>query len=223
METGKFLCKYYESVGGQGVFHCGSPCNPQGTEWEFNSRYGSAGRELFINSCSRADENGCSQKCRYYGEALQIAAANNSTEKTTEKSAALAGQNQKVGDHYTFVEKEGMCKFWKRDEANKRGYHCFSPANPEGEQKVFLTVGSNDAVQRYRKQCRRANADGEPERCAYYPGMQNMCEEGESSESGAGVVSAVKAAVKVGAALTNPAGAVANVVEDTINQIVDEM
>lgn len=50
-----------------------------------------------------------------------------------------------------------------------------------------------------------------------------MCEEGESSESGAGVVSAVKAAVKVGAALTNPAGAVANVVEDTINQIVDEM
>lgn len=221
MEIRRFLCKYYEKAGEMGEFHCRSPYNHQGSKRTYHSNITHDGRELFVDSCSQADENGCQRQCCYFGESVQMTTESKNIEKSAEHSGGE--QNQKIGDNYSFVEKEGMCKFWKRDETNKRGYHCLSPANPEGEQKVFLTVGSSDAVQRYRKQCRRANANGEPQRCVCYPGMQNVDAESETTGKGEAVVSVVKTIAKAGAALTNPAGAIAGVVEDTVNQIIDEM
>ena len=89
----------------------------------------------------------------------------------------------------------------------------------DGESHVFCTTGGTPEVERFRNQCRRANEEGTPPSCPFFPGSGYKGDTEEDS-SGEFVKKAAKAVGKAAIESVIPGG---GIVADAAANLMDEL
>lgn len=224
MEESGITCPYYkrdESMGNR--FYCTSPRN-ENPQRRFCSD--GADRGLFVSNCSNPCGGMKGHVCRRYVKPVQ--APGPLTKRQSDISrpdndrdgkAVPQAKERAAGGRYSFGREKNMCVYWRKDENLERRYHCASPGNPQGESHVFCTAGGTPEVERFRSQCRRADEEGTPPSCPFFPGGGNKGEL-EEDPSGELVKKAAKAVGKAAIGSVIPGG---GIVADAAANLVDEL
>lgn len=221
--TEGYMCPYYKrDEKSPNFFYCTSPrnasplyrfCSDGAHRRKFKSYCcspcGGKGKDIcesFVEMPSASDQRG-----------IMPAAAANTVNAQGQTSVEKVSSNS--GSRYTFVKEKNMCMYWSRDEENEKKYHCASPGNPHGPGETFATTGGTEAVTRFRKQCRKADEEGLPPCCDFFPGKGSE-DDKEGDGSGEFMKKLLKAGVKTA---IDPAGGIKEGLENIAMDMIDAL